>query len=576
MGGFVVWFTGLSGSGKSTLAAMLGAELARRGVHVEALDGDEVRTHLSKGLSFSREDRATNIRRIGFVAKLVARAGACAITAAISPYRELRDEQRRQIARFCEVYCECPIERLAARDPKGLYAKALAGEIRHFTGVDDPYEPPERPEVVCRTDRETKEQSLARILAKLEELGWIPTDAHAIAGAGHARSRDGAVLPRPHGGELVDRVVRGAERERLLERARSMPRVRLDERGTSDVGLVANGAFSPLRGFLGEKDYLRVVREARLENGLVWPMPVTLAVGEEQARTTPIGAEVLLEAPDGRPIAVLEVSDAYRPDKEREAREVFRTIDRAHPGVAALAASGPVYLGGELRVLDRGRAADLEAYDRDPAELRALFASRGFRTVVGFQSRNAPHRGHEYVTKCALEIVDALLIHPLVGATKGGDLPAALRMRCYEALVGRYYAKERTILAAYPAAMRFGGPREALLHALARKNYGCSHFVVGRDHAAAAGFYDERDAHAIFDAFSQAELGIAPLRFDDAFHSDAVGGMGTAKTTPEGTSARSRISGTELREKLRRGELPPPELVRPEVAQILVEALKRS
>src|SRR5690348_2717158 len=288
--GFVVWFTGLSGAGKSTLAAMLAGEISRRGVHVETLDGDEVRTHLSKGLGFSKEDRDTNIRRIGYVAKLIARSGSCAITAAISPYREIRDEQRRAAAgRFCEVYCSCPIDALSARDAKGLYKKALAGEIKNFTGVDDPYEAPTNADVVVETDKETKEQSLAKILAKLEELGYVPRVAVADAGkGGPAATR----LVLPHGGELVDRWVHGAaEKERLVEKAKSLPAIVLDERAAADVENIAVGAFSPLKGFMTSKDYLRVVKEMRLENGLVWSVPITLAVTQAQAESIRIGAE---------------------------------------------------------------------------------------------------------------------------------------------------------------------------------------------------------------------------------------------------------------------------------------------
>src|SRR6266851_2742498 len=252
--GFVIWFTGLSGSGKSTLAAMLAGEIARRGTHVETLDGDEVRMHLSKGLGFSKEDRDTNIRRIGFVAKLIARSGACAITAAISPYREIRAEQRRAAGgRFCEVYCSCPIDALSARDAKGLYKKALAGEIKNFTGVDDPYEAPEDPEVVVETDKETKDQSLAKIVAKLEELGYIH---RSVAQADEAKAAARKLI-RPHGGELVDRWAHGAEKDRLVEKAKSLLAITLDERAAADVENLAVGAFSPLKGFMTSKDYLR-------------------------------------------------------------------------------------------------------------------------------------------------------------------------------------------------------------------------------------------------------------------------------------------------------------------------------
>ena len=563
--GFVVWFTGLSGSGKSTLAAMLAAELPRRGIHVESLDGDAVRTHLSRGLGFSREDRDTNIRRIGFVAKLLARSGACAVTAAISPYRSIRDEQRRAIGRFCEVYCECPIEVLQERDVKGLYARARAGEIKGFTGVDDPYEPPLSPEVVVHTDRESPVQSLSTILAKLEELGYLhPADRPA------GRTVKGLVAP--HGGELVDRVVRGEARQRLLDRAGELPRVTLDGRGASDLELLGNGAYSPLKGFMNPRDYLRVVRDRRLESGVVWSVPITLAVSTEAASRLGVGAEVALAAPDGRLVAVLELSDCWKPDKDLEAREVYRTTAESHPGVAYLRSSGDVYLGGEVWLFDRPVVAQFPQVPRDPAATRAVFEARGWRRVVGFQTRNPVHRAHEYITKCALEIADGLLLHPLVGKTKAGDVSADVRMRCYEVLLEKYYPADRVVLAVYPAAMRYAGPREAIFHAIVRKNYGCSHFIVGRDHAGVGRFYGPYEAQKAFEDFLPGELGIEPRAFEEAFWSTLVGGMATRKTAAGDASTRIMLSGTQVREMLAAGKLPPPELSRPEVARILLDA----
>ncbi|HEY3822812.1 MAG TPA: sulfate adenylyltransferase [Polyangiaceae bacterium] len=571
--GFVVWFTGLSGSGKSTLATMLQAEIRGRGVPVEVLDGDEVRTHLSKGLGFSKEDRDTNIRRIGYVAKLLSRSGACAMTAAISPYRAIRDEQRAQVGRFVEVYCRCDIPTLTARDAKGLYKKALAGEIKGFTGIDDPYEAPEKPEVVVDTATESKEESLGKIVAKLAELGYLAAHASSVT-AGGASTPAGDGLIAPHGGELVNRLVKGADHAKLAERARSLPAVDLDDRAASDVEMIAVGAFSPLAGFMNQKDYLRVVADMRLERGLPWSMPVTLAVSEEQAQTLAIGSQVALRAQGGRVVAVLDLDDKFRPDKSREAERVYGTTETKHPGVAYLMAAGPVCLGGQVHVLERGTTA-FPDHHRDPAQTRALFAERKWTRVVGFQTRNPIHRAHEYITKCALEICDGLLIHPLVGATKGDDIPADVRMRCYEALLARYYVKERVLLSIYPAAMRYAGPREALFHAIARKNYGCSHFIVGRDHAGVGSYYGTYDAQRIFRSFAPGELGIQPLCFENAFYSKAAGSMGTDKTAPGDESTKVSLSGTKVREMLSRGELPPPEFSRPEVAAILIESMRK-
>ena len=268
------------------------------------------------------------------------------------------------------------------------------------------------------------------------------------------------------------------------------------------------------------------------------------------------------------------MGDKFSPDKEAEARAVYLTTDDGHPGVRYLKSSGRVYLGGEVRVLERPLLPEFPAHHRDPAETREIFSSRAWTTVVGFQTRNPMHRAHEYITKCALEICDGLLVHPLVGETKEDDVPAAVRMRCYEALLGAYYPQARVLLSVYPAAMRYGGPREALFHALARKNYGCSHFIVGRDHAGVGDVYGKADAQKIFEQFAPGELGIIPLPFEDAFYSRAVSGMATIKTAPGDDASRASLSGSKLRALLRAGQSPPPELVRPEVAEILLGSMK--
>lgn len=561
MDGFVVWFTGLSGAGKSTLGAMLAAELAHRGVRVEVLDGDEVRTHLSKGLGFSREDRDTNVRRIGFVAKLVARAGACAITAAISPYRAVRDEQRRMVGRFVEVFVQCSIPVLAERDAKGLYKKALAGEIKHFTGIDDPYEEPLGPEVVVDTAVESKEESLARIVAKLEELGYV--------GAAAGSRTAGRGLVAPHGGELVERFARPDQRQALAEEARGLVAIDLDERGERDVDMIATGAFSPLKGPLTSKDYLRVVREMRLENGLVWPVPITLATTLDRGA---IGARAALRARDGRIVAVLDVTDVWTPDKDLEARSVYGTTDRAHPGVAALYASGPTYVGGELQVIDRPIAPS--PHQLDPRDARLKLAARGFSRVAGLHVRGPMLRAHEYLLRTALEINDGVLVHAPDLEHAPIDAPIDVRVRCHEALLGRYFAGGRALVASYPGAPRWAGPREALLHLITRKSYGVSSLVVGRDHASTGDYYGPHDAQRIFDAFSPAELGAEALRFEDAFHSTVAGSMATSKSAPDGPGIT--LSAAEVASMIAHGEAPPPEVMRPEVAEILVTSRRAS
>jgi sulfate adenylyltransferase/3'-phosphoadenosine 5'-phosphosulfate synthase len=559
--GFTLWFTGLSGAGKSTIANAIAPRLKALGRRVEILDGDEVRTNLSKGLGFSKEDRDTNIRRIGYVAQLLTRNGAVVITAAISPYRAIRDEVRSRIGNFVEVYVKCPLETLVARDVKGLYKKALAGELKEFTGVSDPYEEPLNPEVVVETNRETVEESLNKILARLAELGYITSDSTGP-------------LP-PHGGQLINRLVTGGHRDELLAKARALPTIQLDERAQSDVEMIAVGAFSPLRGFLGKRDYLSVVDHMRLENGLPWSIPITLQVSHAQADTLKEGAPVALTDERGVVLAILDLAERYTPNREEEVKKVYGTAETAHPGVAAVLHGGEVYLGGEIHVVNRPATVTFPAYHRDPAQTRALFRERGWRTVVGFQTRNPIHRAHEYITKSALEIVDGLLLHPLVGKTKSDDIPADVRMRCYEVLIERYYPQERVLLSVYPAAMRYAGPREAIFHAIARKNYGCTHFIVGRDHAGVGNYYGAYDAQEIFDEFKPEELGIQPLKFENAFYSKVTGQMATAKTAPGGPDTQVTLSGTKVRELLSQGQLPPPEFSRPEVAQILIDAMKK-
>ncbi|MGE0680994.1 MAG: sulfate adenylyltransferase [Candidatus Binatia bacterium] len=558
--GFTLWFTGMSGAGKSTIANAITPKLQALGRRVEVLDGDEVRTNLSKGLGFSKEDRDTNIRRIGYVAQLLTRNGAAVITAAISPYRDIRDEVRSRIGNFVEVYVHCPLETLITRDVKGLYKKALAGEIKEFTGVSDPYEEPLNPEVVVETHKETIEESANKILARLGELGYLPFD--------------GAGPIAPHGGQLINRLVTGAHRDELLVKARTLPTLQLDERAQSDVEMIAVGAFSPLPGFLGEKDYDSVVEHMRLANGLPWSIPIVLQVSRSQADQLKEGAEVALTDERGVVLAILALAERYIPNREQEVQKVYQTTDSAHPGVAAVMQGGEVYLGGTIHVVNRPDTVAFPSYHRDPAQTRALFRERGWRTVVGFQTRNPIHRAHEYITKGALEIVDGLLLHPLVGKTKSDDIPADVRMRCYEVLMEHYYPQDRVLLSVYPAAMRYAGPREAIFHALARKNYGCTHFIVGRDHAGVGNYYGTYDAQKLFDEFQAGELGIQPLKFENAFYSKKTGQMATAKTAPGGPETQVNLSGTKVREMLSQGQLPPAEFSRPEVAQILIDAMQ--
>ena len=382
---------------------------------------------------------------------------------------------------------------------------------------------------------------------------------------------------QPHGGTLVNRTLRGVAREGTLEKAKELPRLVLSPVSVSDVELIANGAYSPLVGFVTRTDYESVVDTMRLSSGVVWSIPITLPVGPAFADALHEGDEIALYQPTSAGehlLATMEVQEKYTYDKAREAREVYRTTEDAHPGVARLYAQGDVLLGGPISVLNQPLEQELPELRYTPAQTRRMFASNGWRRIVGFQTRNPIHRAHEYIQKAALEIVDGLFVHPLVGDTKSDDIPADVRIKSYEAVLRDYYPADRVLLAAFPAAMRYAGPREAIFHALCRKNYGCTHFIVGRDHAGVGSYYGTYDAQRIFDDFQLAEIGIIPLFFEHAFYCRKCGTVVTAKTCPHSKEDWLYLSGTQVREMLSRGEAPPPEFTRPEVAAVLIEGYK--
>ncbi len=384
----------------------------------------------------------------------------------------------------------------------------------------------------------------------------------------------GETIPA-HGGTLINRIADPDQRASLQAQAEAYPQINLNERAQSDLEMIAIGGFSPLTGFMGQADYEAVVKSMHLSNGQAWSIPVTLSVEPEVADSLQVGQSVALASPRGRIIGILELTEKFTYNKEVEAQHVYRTTDEAHPGVKVVYSQGSVYLAGPVTLLQRDPHPLFPKYQIDPAESRQHFQAKGWRTVVGFQTRNPIHRAHEYIQKCALEIVDGLFLHPLVGATKSDDIPADVRMQCYEVLLEHYYPADRVILAINPSAMRYAGPREAIFHALVRKNYGCTHFIVGRDHAGVGNYYGTYDAQAIFNEFEPGELGIQPLNFEHAFFCTVTGTMATAKTSPSSPEQRIHLSGTKVREMLRRGEVPPPEFSRPEVAQLLAKAMKQ-
>jgi sulfate adenylyltransferase len=379
----------------------------------------------------------------------------------------------------------------------------------------------------------------------------------------------------PHGGTLVDLLVPEGQRDAARREAANHPKLVVSERELSDLEMLAIGALSPLRGFVDERAYRSILETMHLPDGLPWTIPVTLSAGEDDIKRIGRSDAVSLTTTESaEPIAILELSETFKRDRSAEAQSVFGTEDVEHPGVKALHEAGDYCLAGTVRVLALPPHDDFVEYRLTPAQTRAEFSRRGWHTVVGFQTRNPIHRAHEYLQKCALEIVDGLLVHPLVGATKGDDVPADVRMRCYEALFAGYYPKDRAMVSVFPAAMRYAGPKEAIWHAIARKNYGCTHFIVGRDHAGVGDYYGTYDAQKIFEEFEPDELGITPLRFEHSFYCVRCEGMGSPKTCPHGDEDRVILSGTKVREMLRNGERPPQEFSRPEVADILIDAMR--
>jgi sulfate adenylyltransferase len=381
-------------------------------------------------------------------------------------------------------------------------------------------------------------------------------------------------LIAPHAGPLVNRVADPEVRASALAAAPNLPAIRLNAVQLSDLICIATGVFTPLTGFVARDDYESILDRMRLANGVVWSIPVTLAVPADVARSLGTRSAIALEDPSGRLVATMEIVDRFPYDRQREAAAVYRTTDAAHPGVARLYAQGDVLLAGPVMLLDRPADQPFAAFRRDPMETRRVFAERGWRRVVGFQTRNPVHRAHEYIQKVALEICDGLLLNPLVGETKGDDISATTRMESYQVLIDNYYPKDRVVLSVFPAAMRYAGPREAIFHAIARKNYGCSHFIVGRDHAGVGDYYGTYDAQKIFDEFAPADLGIVPLFFEHTFFCRRCGGMASTKTCPHDRSSRVMLSGSQVRDMLTRGQIPPPEFTRAEIAEVLIAGIR--
>ncbi len=382
---------------------------------------------------------------------------------------------------------------------------------------------------------------------------------------------------QPHGGKLINRELSGNEKEEAKKKVTTLKTLTLAPCEVSDLEMLATGALSPLEGFMGQADFNSVLEKMHLATGPVWTLPVVKSISAEDKNNLKAGEEVALQDEKGEALAILKIGEIFPYDKTKHAQKAYGTLEETHPGVARVMSAGGFLVSGKISLFQRPKYTDFLQYRLDPAETRKTFESRGWKTVVAFQTRNPIHRAHEYIQKCALEIVDGLMIHPLVGATKGDDVPAAVRMRCYEVLIEKYYQKSRVLLSVFPAAMRYAGPKEAIFHAIVRKNYGCTHFIVGRDHAGVSrpdgkGFYGPFDAQKIFDEFKPGEIGVTPFFFENSFYCRACKSMATEKICPHDASGRVFLSGTKVREMLLKGEIPPEEFSRPEVARVLLEA----
>ena len=375
---------------------------------------------------------------------------------------------------------------------------------------------------------------------------------------------------QPHGGKLVNRIIENEEREDILDRAKSLKKIHLTPREISDLEMIAIGAFSPLEGFLSEEDYRSVLKESRLANGLVWSIPITLSVTKDEVKNLKENTEVVLLS-DKDTVGMINIEQIYTYDKKEEARLVYKTTEEKHPGVSYLYSQGEFLLGGKIKLINRPIHEEFQGYWFDPIRTREIFMEKGWKRIVGFQTRNPIHRAHEFIIKTALEIVDGLFLNPLVGEVKKGDIPADVRMRCYKVLIDKYFPRERVFIGVYGAAMRYAGPREAVLHAIVRKNFGCTHFIIGRDHAGIGNYYGPFEAQEFVEQFKPEEIGIVPLFFENAFWCWHCAEMATIKTCPHPVSEHFSLSGTKVRELLEVGEIPPPEFTRPEIADILVD-----
>jgi sulfate adenylyltransferase len=373
---------------------------------------------------------------------------------------------------------------------------------------------------------------------------------------------------QPHGGKLIERVLKGAKKDKALGKAKRLPRLKLDSESVSDVENMATGVYSPLEGFLGEKDFRNVLNQMRLADDLPWTVPIVLDVDKATADGFNPGDEVLLVNEEGRPVAILNLEEKYTYDKAEFAQKVFGTTDRAHPGVAKVMGMKDVLLAGKIDLIELA-PTPFDRWKLSPRETRVLFKEKGWKTVVAFQTRNTPHIGHEYVQKTALTFTDGIFVNPVIGKKKKGDFKDEVILASYEELIRNYYLKERAVMAILQMEMRYAGPREAIHHAILRKNFGCTHIIIGRDHAGVGTYYHPYAAQEIFDEFP--DLGIVPLFFRAFSFCKKCNSVVNEKTCPHPSSEHIQFSGTKIRDLLVQGIIPPAELIRPEVAKIIMQ-----